>query len=519
MMSLAELRRAVAIVDRTLRGARVDRVVEPDARRVVISMRAPGRDAHLLLCCDPPSARLSLVPSRPAAPAAPPAFAQLLRARIGGARLAGARILDEDRQAALRFEGEAGAFELLLALLGPRSNVFLLDGERRVAGALRPFSETRRDLGPGAPWTSPPTKPPGAGEDRFAAEPDDRFFAALEAAANAREERTGSDTLRLRCERALRRGQAAAERKLALLRGDAAAAEEGEALRRQGELLKAALGAVKRGQREVRARDFGTGEEVAIPIDPTLSPRANLDALFARAKKAEKRAARALRETGEAEVRRDAVAALRAQLDALPAQDPGALAAFAERPEMARLLARFAAEPAPAAAASAPEPKRRAWRLGKRELPSRLTPRVYRSSTGLEIWVGRSDEGNDLLSTRLTRGNDLFFHLDASPGSHVVLRTEGRTDPPSEAILEAAELAVHFSKHRKVTEAHVLVAPIKNVSKPRGAKPGLVQVRGGRGIRLRRDPKRLGRVLASREDGGAGEREGRAPGPGDASAP
>jgi len=78
-----------------------------------------------------------------------------------------------------------------------------------------------------------------------------------------------------------------------------------------------------------------------------------------------------------------------------------------------------------------------------------------------------------------------------------VLRTGGRSDPPSEAILEAAELAVHFSKHRKVTEAHVLVAPIKGVSKPRGAKPGLVHVTGGRPLRLRRDPKRLERVLAT----------------------
>jgi len=82
----------------------------------------------------------------------------------------------------------------------------------------------------------------------------------------------------------------------------------------------------------------------------------------------------------------------------------------------------------------------------------------------------------------------------------VVLRTEGRSDPPAEAVLEAAEVAVHFSKHRKVTEAYVTVAPIKGVSKPRGAKPGLVYVTGGRSLRLRRDPRRLERVLASRAD-------------------
>src|SRR5690606_1366179 len=137
---------------------------------------------------------------------------------------------------------------------------------------------------------------------------------------------------------------------------------------------------------------------------------------------------------------------------------------------------------------------------GGQELPARLVPRVYTSVDGLEIWVGRNDESNDLLSTRLARGNDLFFHLDASPGSHVVLRTEGRPDPPSTSILDACELAVHFSKARNAPSADVLVAPIKNVRKPRGAKPGLVYVSGGRHVRLRRDPARLARLLRPAED-------------------
>jgi predicted ribosome quality control (RQC) complex YloA/Tae2 family protein len=131
-------------------------------------------------------------------------------------------------------------------------------------------------------------------------------------------------------------------------------------------------------------------------------------------------------------------------------------------------------------------------------MPARLRPRRYRSATGLEIWVGRSDEGNDHLSTRLARGNDLFFHLDGSPGSHVVLRTEGRSDPPSEAVLEACELAVHFSKQRGASRAAVHVAPIKNVKKPNGAKPGLVFVHGGRTVQLRHEPARLRRTLEAR---------------------
>jgi predicted ribosome quality control (RQC) complex YloA/Tae2 family protein len=504
MMSLAELRRAVALLDPAVTGARVERIVQSDERRVVVSLHDRGSaHRHLLLCAEPASARLSLLPARPAAPPAPPAFASLLRARLDGARCAGVALLGEDRQALVRFEGREGAHALLLALLGPRTNVFLLDAGERVVGALRPLAETRRDLAPGAPWRPPGSAAPPEGADRFAAVDDTGFFAALEADAYAREARREDEALRARVERALRRAAASLAKKHEALEADLAAGAESERLARQGELLKSVIAHVRPGDREARARDFETGAPVVVALDPARSPRANLDDLFRRARKSARRAERALRERGEAEARAEALESLARGFEALADAGPESLAAFAARPDVARLVSRFAPEAGPPPAGVRPEaPARRVWHLGKRELPPRLQPRVYRTRDGLEIWVGRNDEGNDLLSTRLARGRDLFFHLDASPGSHVVLRTEGRTDPPPESVLDACELAVHFSKQRKATVADVLVTPIQNVRKPRGAKPGLVHVTGGRTVRLRRDPGRLERILGSREGAG-----------------
>ena len=50
---------------------------------------------------------------------------------------------------------------------------------------------------------------------------------------------------------------------------------------------------------------------------------------------------------------------------------------------------------------------------------------------------------------------------DGAPGSHVILRTEGRDDPPSETVLDACELAVHFSKFRNARRADVHAVPRK----------------------------------------------------------
>ena len=170
-----------------------------------------------------------------------------------------------------------------------------------------------------------------------------------------------------------------------------------------------------------------------------------------------------------------------------------ALEAFAARDDVRPLVAKRA--PVAPQRRERPDAERE---LAGRRFPARLAPRRYRTAGDLEIWVGRSDAGNDFLTTKLARGRDLFFHLDGAPGSHVILRTEGRSDPPSEAVLDACELAVHFSKQRDATRADVHVVPIANVRKPRGAKPGLVTVHGGKTVHLRRTPERLARVLGDR---------------------
>ena len=82
----------------------------------------------------------------------------------------------------------------------------------------------------------------------------------------------------------------------------------------------------------------------------------------------------------------------------------------------------------------------------------------------------------------------------------MVLRTEGRKDPPSESLLDACELAVNFSKFKNARSAEVHIVPIKQVKKPKGAKKGLVYVTGGRSLHLRREATRLERLMAARID-------------------
>ena len=502
MLTLCELRRASRLLDATLRGHRLQAIAQPDATCVVLTTygapeHGEPRRHLLLLSCRPASARVSLLQTGRESLPDPPAFAQRSRALLVPGRLARVQLLDGDRQLALTLESHEARYELLLQILPQRSNLYLLDADRRVLAALRPLAETRPELALGEPWRAPASRPPSQGEDRFEAEPDERFLFAIEA-HYAEAEREGELGQRRRAiEQALRREEKGLARKLEKIDEELAQAHDATRLEREGELLKGVISRVRRGASEVVARDPATDADVVIALAPALSPAENLDRIFRRYRKA----VRALAQGG---ARREAIAAaleaVRASLRELESivgvgedAEASALEAFAAQGSVSALVAKRA--PVAPSRRGRPDAERE---LAGRRFPARLAPRRYRTAGDLEIWVGRSDAGNDFLSTKLARGRDLFFHLDGAPGSHVILRTEGRVDPPSEAVLDACELAVHFSKQREATRADVHVVPIANVRKPRGAKPGLVTVHGGKTVHLRRTPARLERVLGDR---------------------
>ena len=106
-----------------------------------------------------------------------------------------------------------------------------------------------------------------------------------------------------------------------------------------------------------------------------------------------------------------------------------------------------------------------------KELKSK--PFHYVSSDGFHIYVGKNNFQNDYLTFRFSNGNDWWFHAKKIPGSHVLVKTEGRelTDITFE---EAGALAAYYSKGREQDKVEIDYVQKKEVKKPAGAKPGFV---------------------------------------------
>ena len=102
--------------------------------------------------------------------------------------------------------------------------------------------------------------------------------------------------------------------------------------------------------------------------------------------------------------------------------------------------------------------------------------RTYRSSGGLEIWVGRGAASNDTLTFHESSPRDVWLHARDAAGAHVVLRWSKDDAPPPRDLEEAAILAAWHSKSRGAGVVPVDWTRRKYVRKARGGAPGLVLV-------------------------------------------
>ncbi len=105
--------------------------------------------------------------------------------------------------------------------------------------------------------------------------------------------------------------------------------------------------------------------------------------------------------------------------------------------------------------------------------PAAQPPMEFRSSDGFRILVGRNNRQNDRLTLKQANNNDLWLHVKDHPGSHVVILCE-RREISETAVLEAARLAAYFSRCRDSAQVPVDYTQIRHVSKPNGARPGMV---------------------------------------------
>ena len=91
------------------------------------------------------------------------------------------------------------------------------------------------------------------------------------------------------------------------------------------------------------------------------------------------------------------------------------------------------------------------------------------------VYIGRDSKSNDYLSIKFAKQNDYWFHARGLPGSHVVLRVENvKEGIPKDIIKKAASMAGYYSKAKTAGSSSISYTFAKFVHKKKGMEPGKV---------------------------------------------
>ncbi|MCP4569281.1 MAG: DUF814 domain-containing protein, partial [FCB group bacterium] len=240
------------------------------------------------------------------------------------------------------------------------------------------------------------------------------------------------------------------EKLLVKLAADIEDAADYEKYRQYSDLLKIHLTILKRGMTEITIDDlYNEGRQLTIPLDPKLDGRKNVEQYARRYRKG-----------------KDGLALLERRLQNINQE----LATLKEARES--FVTDFEK-----AQNRWPEHLHRTAGNAPAEVPAAKPYKIYQTSTGLTVFVGKSGDNNDRTTFEYARPYELWFHASQCPGSHLVMKYPHKNFEPSKMeIEEVAACAAHFSKARGAAKVPVSYTLKKYVRKPRKAKAGLVTI-------------------------------------------
>ncbi len=461
-MDLETIRNVADELSETLIGHRSGKIVPLGRSSFAIDIRS-GDGRFLFADAAPADPRAYLIERRlrnlEKSAAGPSPFLTILQKHLAGAEFVSVVSMPKERVMTIGLMRETELsdqkeYSLVLQLTGRSANIFLLNEAGKILDRLRETSGEGQQIGDSY---SPPSRSGDAGRSPSPALPVagsissflDHYYLEKEI------EKRFDD----RAQAARRKLEAAIGKKKALrkkLESDLSRHGDAEKWKRTGDLLLANTAEARREGDKIFVTDLYEEAQpvIAIDADENLSVTEAAEKYFRRYTKARNAAGEIARRLVETD---SAVASLEKQMARITAaieiRDDDALDEFAPRAETSK--------------AGRPRRKTRSAFNGAR---------IFRSSDGMEILVGKKASDNDQLTFRIAKSLDLWLHAADYPGSHVVVRNPNRGEIPQHTLLQAAELAAFYSDARSQPKAAVNYTQKKFVNKPKGSAPGLVRL-------------------------------------------
>lgn len=463
-----------AILDELpLVGSYVQRVDQPDYRNLVLSLYRPGNRYRLLCSLDQSAARIHRLNRKPERPKKQQRFAQLLRSRIEGGQITDAYQVHSDRIVRVEIT-RAGEITLLwIRLWGGQANILVTDSEGVIIDAF--FRRPKRNEVSGAQYD------PNADTKIDSVDPEKRrrrleqfeirdfpgegpLNERIEAWYEKQEEESAFQKLQSRLLNELESQENKVKSKLKSLRDKEQDLSQAQLYKQQGDLIMANLHAIRPGDKWLHAESLETpGEEVTIRLDPERDPHENAEIYYDQYKRAR---ANSSRIRDEIEAQENQLTRIEQRKEAIQnARTTAELKSYDDRS------------------------KEQSGRDRTKSIPG-----LEFHSGNFRILVGRTAKENDELLRRHVKGNDVWLHVRDYAGAYVFIRHIPGKSVPLDVLLDAGNLAIHFSKARNAGRADLYYTYVKHLRRAKNGKTGLVLPTQEKNLTVDLEPERLQRL-------------------------
>lgn len=410
--------------------------------RYVLSFRQGSQRYRLFLCFEEPFLRFHLMTGAGVASgnrSEDVALAEEIDKALKGRQVQAVDVLNDDRILSLSFTTDTGTYYLIAEFIVKKPNFYLLDSRRCILKSEFPVDNdiyelpTKHDL---------PEEGFRSGRGGFCSSEVEQYYAERE------------ELQRLKVEKKLYRAFIKRRKKRAerFLTKSIKLQEEysrWQDVQHEAELLLSNFNSLQRGMTEITVKDWDGDADRVIQIDPKLMPKEVVGRRYHHSKRLRVGLDYVKTNIIKSEELVERCNDLLEKLDSVRS--------FEELDEFL-VGAKFSREQIAQENYAYFDAKQNKKIPGIRE---------YCSDSGLKIYVGKSDIDNERLTFSIARGNDHWFHVADLPGSHVVLRIPKNKDPDREAVLDAAQLALRYSKAWGQEYANIVTTQCKKLSKLR----------------------------------------------------
>jgi predicted ribosome quality control (RQC) complex YloA/Tae2 family protein len=444
-----------------LPSAKVSKIHQPAPEVIIFKLWNGRENLRLLVSVEVNRSRLHLTENTWPNPYIPPRFCQLLRARID--RIHSMTVVNDDRIVQLECSGQQGHCRLMAELTGKNSNLILLNDQGVIIDVLKRVSGAGkgRNILPGEEYLLPEKKQSDREiEKKLAVKPGANcsWNQYVEKLYNNAELVKNKQELSLQLQEAIGRQIKKLNKRIINIEKEYSAQQNFDEFKQRGELLLANLQNIKRGMEAITLLNYylQTPEPIEIVLDPVLRPQQNVEKYFKRYKKAKRGLEHSQRRLQETRTELEWLEQLDYQLkDAVNNSDIEEIAQELKKAGLLREVNRLHA---------------------RRTLPP-SKPHEAVSPSGFKIFWGRNNRQNDEISTKILKEGDLWFHVHNISGAHVVMKVGNKKKTVTdEDFSYAAALAAGYSTAKNDNKVEVLLAAAKFVHKPKGGRPGLVNV-------------------------------------------